>query len=184
MTTCIEITDPKLQSRIRARYGSEIASIQDLGFRHLAFTLEALGPFSAVSKLLLIPLMLQAKEVLAFPFPLRLGTANVVLVHFGPSSMATCMGMGVKFFTNFSDGSLLISSTLPSHAALQNPTEDSNSNIVRTPPCLTPAQAWLSHKRRIEQLETQGKTICNTDSLQDYADISRREDADLSSKLT
>jgi len=186
MTQCAEIaeiTDPKLQSRIRARYIREIAAIQSLGFRHFAFTLETLGPFSALSQLLLIPFMLRAKEVLAFPFPLRLGTANVLLTHSEPSSIAFCMGMGVKFFTNFADGSLLISSTLTSHTAFQNSTEhQTNSQIVRTPPCLTLQQAWLSHTTRIQEMEAQGKTVCNIHSLEDYMDISRREDADLLSR--
>src|SRR5713101_6493820 len=183
MTEYTEITDPRLQSRVRARYSGEIAALQALGFRHLAFKLEALGPFSAVWQLPIVLVMSRAKEVLVFPFPLRLAAAYVLLVHSRPPSIASCMGMGVKFFTNFSDHSLLISSTLQSHVTLQSLVfPEPNLQIVRTPPCRTPEEAWLSHKRRTTEMEARGKTIGNTSSFADYVDISRREEADLRSR--
>lgn len=183
MTEYSEIADPTLQSRVRGRYSAEIATLLALGFRHLAFKLEARGPFSAISHLPILPLMRRAKEVLVFPFPLRLGAAHVLLVHSAPPAIASCMGMGVKFFTNFSDHWLLISSTLQSHIALQNLSAlEPNSQIVRLPPCRMPEEAWLSHKRRTTEMEARGETIGNTSSFADYIEISRREEADLRSR--
>jgi hypothetical protein len=124
--------------------------------------------------------MRRAKEVLVFPFPLRLAAANVLFIHPEPSTIAICMGLGVKFFTNFSDCSLLISSTLLSHIALQAPgIQNTNSQIVRTPPRRTLEEAWLSHMGQIAEMEARGQKIGNTSSFGDYVEISRREEAAL-----
>jgi hypothetical protein len=166
--------------RVCTRYSTDIAALEALGFRRLAFKLEARGPFSALLYLPLLPLMRRAKEVLVFPFPLRLAVANVLLAHSEPSSIVSCMGLGVKFYTNFSDHSLLISSTLLSHAALQDPgVRNPKSQIVRTPPCKTVDEAWLSHKSRAAEMEANGKTIGSARSFADYVEISEREEVDL-----
>jgi len=182
MTEYAEITDSRLQSRVRSRYEVEIAALEGLGFRQLAFKLEARGPFSAVLWLPLLPLMRQAREVLVFPFPLRLALANVLYVHGEPPSIACCMGMGVKLYTNFSDHSLLISSTLPSHADFQDSNRHSNLQIVRTPPCKTPQEAWLAHKRRTSEMQARGNKVGSTSSFADYVAISEREEVDLRSR--
>jgi hypothetical protein len=180
MTKYTEIKDSRLQSRVRTRYASDIAALEALGFRHLAFKLETRGPFSALAYLPLLPLMRRAGEVLVFPFPLRLAAANVLFIHPDPSAIASCMGLGVKFYTNFSDHSLLISSTLLSHAALQAPgIQNPNSQIVRTPPCRTLEEAWLSHKSQIAEMEATAKKISSTSSFADYVEISEREETDL-----
>ena len=183
MTEYTEITDSQLQSRVRSRYRAEIAALEGLGFRQLAFKLESRGPFSALLSLPLLPLMRQAGEVLVFPFPLRLALANVLYVHAEPPTIADCMGMGIKFFSNFSDRSLLISSTIASHAAFQrHDVQRSELQIVRTPPCRTPQEAWLTHKARITEMEGQGKKIGIASSFADYVAISEREEVDLRSR--
>src|SRR4030088_825155 len=103
MTNYKEITDSRLQSRVRARYATDMAALEALGFSCLAFKLESRGPFSALLYLPVLPLMRRAKEVLVFPFPLRLAAANVLFVHSEPPAIASCMGLGVKFYTSFSD---------------------------------------------------------------------------------
>jgi len=179
-----EINDPGLRSRVEARYGAEIAVLQTLGFRHLAHKLETLGPFSAIVKFPIVLQIRRSKEVLVFPFPFRLAAAYVLLVRSEPSCIADCMGMGVKLYTRFSDHSILISSTLESHLTLQNSSEERfDSQIIRTPPCKTPEEAWLSHKSRIAQIEAQGGKIYNINSFADYVEISILEEADLRSKM-
>ena len=183
MTEYTEIVDPRLQERVCKRYSGEIAILQALGFEKLAYKLETLEPFSAVSRLPIVLLMRAKGEVLTFPFPLRLACGHPLLVHSEPSSIADCMGMGVKFYTNFSDHSLLISSTLQSHIALQDDVlRTSSLRIVRNYPSRTPEEAWLSHKRRTKEMEVQGKTFRNTSTFADYVDISRREELDLKSR--
>jgi hypothetical protein len=178
MTEYTEIADSRLQSRVLNRYRAEIAALEGFGFRQLAFKLEARGPFSALLNFLLLPLMRQAGEVLAFPFPLRLALANVLYIYSELPTIADCMGMGIKFYSNFSDRSLLISSTLPSHAAFQGH-DVSNLQIVRTPACRTPQEAWTAHQVRISEMEAQGKKMDIVSSFADYVEMSKREELDL-----
>jgi len=184
MTEYIEISDPTLQSRVMARYGAEIAILQAAGFRHLACKLERLGPFSAVLRLPVVCLMHRAREVLLFPFPLRVAAAYPLLVHSEPSSIADCMGMGVKFYSSFSDNSILISSTLESHAALQTAIRDPKFQVVRNPPRRSPVEAWQSHKWRIGERQAQGLTVRKISSFADYVEISQRDELDLKACMT
>lgn len=86
MTKYTEITDSKLKARVRALYSREIDALQALGSHELACKLEARGPFSAVTNLPILSLMRAAKQVLGYPFPLRLALANVLMVRPEPAT--------------------------------------------------------------------------------------------------
>src|SRR6266704_2589395 len=129
-----EITDPK--SRVRTRHNLKIAPLQALGFQHFSYRLEALPPYSAISKFPIV-LMMFSKEVLVFPKPARLGIANILLTHSTPSTIAECVGLGIKFYSVFSDGTLWISSSYRSPLV---PT--SNSQIIQNPHCQNADEAW------------------------------------------
>jgi hypothetical protein len=171
MAEYTQITDSDLQLRVRARYERETASLQRLGFRHLADCLEALGPFSAVYQLPVLLLTLPKKEVLVFPRPLRLAVACALLDHFEPPTIALCMGMGVKLYTAFTDGTLLISSTFRSQA-VPGPL----SAIVKSPPAPTVELACSNHQERIREMEGQGRVVERSTSFNDYVAMSRREE--------
>jgi Zn-dependent protease len=162
-----EITDPNIQSRVRARHSSKIASLQGLGFQHFAFRLEALPPYSAISKLPIV-LMMLSKEVLVFPKPARLGVANILLTHSSPSSIAEITGLGIKFYSVFMDGTLMISSTYRSPLA-----PGSNCRIIKNPHCQTAEEAWLTHKQKAAELGTQALTLRNLSSFADYVEIEK-----------
>jgi Zn-dependent protease len=162
-----EITDPTIQSRVRTRHSSKIASLQALGFQHFAYRLEALPPYSAVSKFPLI-LMMFTKEVLVFPKPARLGVANILLAHSSPSSIAEILGLGVKFYSVFSDGTLLISSSFPGALA---PGPD--SRIIKNPHCQSAEEAWVLHKQKVAELGAQGMSARSLSSFADYVEIER-----------
>jgi hypothetical protein len=147
-----EVTDPVIQSKVVARYGREIAGLRHQGFHHLAYALEALGPLSAIFQLPVLLRALPEREVLVFPSPLRLAVANVLLARECPSTIALCMGMGVKLYTGFGDGTLLISSTFPSQA-IPGP----KSPIVKPPPSPSIEEAWRSHSAAVSHLEAEGK---------------------------
>jgi hypothetical protein len=180
MPKVTEIKDERLQLRVRARYAKEMATLEALGFRLLTLTLETRAPFSALAYLPLLRLMLRAKEVLVFPFPLRLASANVLFVHSEPTTIACCMGLGLKLYTTFSDGSLLISSTLLSHAALQVPgVLKPGSQLVRTPPGRTLEEAWSLHTGQVSKMQEGGRVTNTASSLSDFVEISEREEAEL-----
>jgi hypothetical protein len=161
-----EITDPDTQSRVRTRHSSKIASLQALGFQHFAFCLEALPPYSAISKFPIV-LMMFGKEVLVFPRPARVGVASILLSHSSPSSIAGITGLGIKFYSVFSDGTLLISSNYRSPLV-----PGSNSRIVQNPYCQTAQEAWLAHRQKAAELGAQGLTLRNLSSFAaDYVEI-------------
>ena len=162
-----EITDPNVQSRVRTLHASKIASLQDLGFQHFAFCLESLPPYSAISKFPLV-LMLFRKEVLVFPKPARLGLANILLSYSSPSSIASITALGIKFYSVFRDGTLLVSSTYRS-PLVPSP----NSRIIKNPDCHTAGEAWLAHKQKAAELGARGLTLRILSSFADYVEIEK-----------
>jgi Zn-dependent protease len=162
-----EITDPNVQSRVRTLHASKIASLQDLGFQSFAFSLESLPPFSAISKFPLV-LMMFRKEVLVFPQPARFGVANILLSHSGPSSIATTTGLGIKFYSVFVDGTLLISSTYRS-PLVPSP----GSRIIKNPHSQTVEDAWLAHRQKAAELRARGLAPRSLSSFADYVEIEK-----------
>lgn len=162
-----EITDPNVQSRVRTLHASKIASLQALGFQHFAFCLECLPPFSAISRFPLV-LMLFRKEVLVFPKPARFGVANILLSHSSPSSIASITALGIKFYSVFSDGTLLVSSSY--HSPL---VPGPDSRIIKNRDCQTAEEAWLAHRQKAAELEARGFTLRNLSSFADYVEIEK-----------
>jgi Zn-dependent protease len=166
-----EVTDPKLQARAPTRHDRERAPLQALGFCHLAYSLEVLGPYSAILQFPLLLIMWRKKRALAFPHPFRLAVASVLLVHSRPDAIAACVGLGVKFYTGFSDGSLLISPSFQSRL-LPRP----GSSIAKRAPGNSVEETWLSHKQRILEMAAQGKVVRNSGTFSDYVEMSRQEE--------
>ena len=162
-----EITDPNVQSRVRTLHASKIASLQDLGFQSFAFSLESLPPFSAISKFPLV-LMMFRKEVLVFPEPARFGVANILLSHSAPSSIATTTGLGIKFYSVFMDGTLLISSTYRS-PLVPSP----GSRIIKNPHSQNAEDAWLAHREKAAELRARGYAPRSLSSFADYVEIEK-----------
>jgi Zn-dependent protease len=160
-----EIIDPSIQSRVRARHNLKIAPLQALGFQHFAYGLEALPPYSAISNFPIV-LMMFGKEVLIFPKPARLGVTSILLTHSTPSTIATCAGLGIKFYSVFSDGTLLISSSYRSPLV-----PIPNSQIIKNPHSPNADEAWLAHRKRAAELAAQGLTVRNLSSFADYVEI-------------
>jgi Zn-dependent protease len=162
-----EITDPDVESRVRIRHGSKIASLQNMGFQHFAFGLELLPPYSAISRFPIVLLML-GKEVLIFPKPARLGVASILLSHSSPSSIATITALGIKFYSVFLDGTLLVSSSYRS-PLVPSP----NSRIIKNTDCQTAEEAWLAHNQKASELRAQGLTLRRLSSFADYVEIEK-----------
>jgi len=162
-----EIIDPNVQSRVRTRHASKIASLQDLGFQHFAFSIELLPPYSAISKFPLV-LMMFRKEVLVFPKPARFGVVNILLSYSSPSSIATTTGLGIKFYSVFMDGTLLISSTYRSPLV-----PSLGSRIVKNPHSQTAEDAWLAHRQKAAELGARGLTLRSLSSFADYVEIEK-----------
>jgi hypothetical protein len=73
------------------------------------------------------------------------------------------MGIGVKFYSVFSDGTLLISSSYRSPLVAAP-----NSGIIKNAHCQSPEEAWGAHQKRAAELTAQGVAIQNFHSFGDY----------------
>ena len=166
-----EISNPALDARARERYSKEIVSLEKLGFRYLASCLESHGPFSAIWQLPVLLLTLPKKEILVFPRPLRLAIANTLLCRSDPPTIALCMGMGVKLYTSFSDGTILISSTFQSYAVLLP-----GSTIIKPVPSLTIDEAWTNHTATVKRLESARGAVRDVRNFGGYVMLSRQEE--------
>jgi hypothetical protein len=171
MTDYQQITDSSLDARTRTRYQSETASLEALGFRYLASCLEIQGPFSAIWQLPVLLLTLPKREILVFPWPLRLAIANALLRHDDPPTVVLCMGRGVKFYSRLSGGTLLITSTFQSYAVPR-----AGSTILKLNPSSDIAQAWAAHGEAVRNLEHGKGPARNIISFEDYVTFSRQEE--------
>jgi Zn-dependent protease len=162
-----EITDPKVQSRVRTLHAPKIASLQDLGFQHFAFCLELLPPYSAIWRFPIVLAMFRS-EVLVFPKPVRLGIANVLLNYSSPTTIASITGLGIKFYSVFSDGTLLVSSSYRS-PLVPGP----NSRIIKNTDCQSAEEAWHAHRQRAAELVARGLTLRSLVSFADYVEIEK-----------
>jgi hypothetical protein len=170
MTEYSQITDLRLQARIRDRYQHEIAKLENLGFRHLAYCLETLGPYSAILQFPIIPYALLKREILQLVRPLRIAIANIILFQTNPPAFALCMGMGIKFYSAFSDGTLLISSDFISRVAPR-----SEPPIIRLCSKTTPGMAWSKHKNEALRI-TEKIPVSEKLSFNDYVTLSEYEE--------
>jgi hypothetical protein len=77
--------------------------------------------------------------------------------------------MGIRFYSLFSDNTLLISHSY------HNPLfPDPNSRIIKNSSCQTAEEAWSLHKSRTAELEAQGVTIHNLGSFAQYVELAKR----------
>jgi hypothetical protein len=112
--------------------------------------------------------MMFRKEVLVFLKPARFGIANILLSYSSPSSIATTTGLGIKFYSVFIDGTLLISSTY------RTPLVPScGSRIIKNPHSQTAEDAWLAHRQKAAELGARGLTLRSLSSFADYVEIEK-----------
>lgn len=166
-----QITNPRTQSRLRKRYGNEINALTKLGFHHLAYCQEDHGPYSALTQFSIIPLALSHREFLLIKWPFRLASANVLLATENPSSIALCMGMGVKFYSVFSDGTVVISPTFRSSLV-----PNAGAKIIRLQPQPTLIETWASHKAEILRKSREVDLLSEMMTFGDYVLMSAIEE--------
>ena len=164
-------TDPDIHVRIRARYARDLESLTKLGFRHLCYYMEQLGPLSAVFQFPMALLMLLHREVLTIQSPLRISPGYSLLYHTDPPTIALPMGMGIKLYTDFTDRSILISCTF-SNTAVPNP----SPHIRRIATTKGIDEAWRLHQSNVRDIESGGRVVVPQISFNSYVDMSHREE--------
>ena len=167
----IQVNSPELEERIRMRYQSEIDELTDLKFIRVFSSGETISVFRLflILPAIIIFQMWRKNEVISLRAGAKLMVGYPVLISGGNETFVEVSGLGVKFYTAFQDGCLLISKTYDDDGMPKVPT------IVKYAEKASISDMWTAHQKRIDELKTGGKrTTCET-SFQAYADSSLRE---------
>jgi hypothetical protein len=163
-----QTTDVESITRVRARYASEMNELHGLGFRELCFRIESLGPFSLLTLFPILLAMRSNNEVTVQKSPLRIAAAYALMTHQEFCTYAEPLGLGVKFYTGFTDGLALVTSNFM--------TQEADNPRLRKMGRAQPLQwAWGFHQKQIEQLRTQGHELQARLTFDDYSIISKVE---------
>ena len=171
MATYTEITNTGIRSRLDKRYAKETDALQDLGFTHLAYCQEDHGPYSALKHSLAALYAMQKKEILLVSWPFRLSLANVLMAAEHPPTIALCMGLGVKFYTSFYNGTVIISSDFSSRSLPQI-----GSNILRLPSQGTLTDTWAEHQSKALAMSEEMEFLSEKMTFGDYVLMSSFEE--------
>jgi hypothetical protein len=172
-----QTTDREIHDKVRRKHLSAIRELKDLGFEEYSFfgeTVGALGfnPLGLTGFLgVLVSLF---NEVSRVEGNLDVTIFNVVMASREYATYAGPFGLGVKFYTGFTDGTFLISANFDTPAI-----HDDKERVYKFAKAETVTSTWLSHKARVEKLCAQGKQKVEHLSFADYLQLMQREDAHL-----
>ena len=167
-------TDSEIQDRVRKKHQSAIHELRRLNFTEYAFfgeTVQALG-FSPLGLAgVLGALVALFKEVATIERNLDITVFNVLMASRQDAAYAGPFGLGVKFYTSFTDGTCVISANFESPAI-----HDEMAKLYKFAAHQTIASAWLDHKEKVEKLCREGKQKVEHLSFAGFLQLVQRED--------
>ena len=143
--TYVEDVPPAIARRVRARYADQVHAMEQLGFHELCCYSELLGDYS----LLLQPRQRDlhadeaAKCCIAARVCRRLRRSSCSATRM-PETIALPMGMGVKLYSGFADGTLVITANFVSTAVPR-----ANSGVRKQAEVMSIPRAWQRHQERV-----------------------------------
>lgn len=114
--TYVPDVPPAIERRVRVRYADQVHALTELGFEELCCYSELLGNYSLLHSLPTVILMLSRREVLSWRPRLQAAVSFLLLRHRHPETIALPLGLGVKFYTGFADGTLVLTASFVSIA--------------------------------------------------------------------
>jgi hypothetical protein len=173
-----QVFDLNIEQRVRKRYAEEIRQLTFLGFNYSFLESES---FSIFRLLMIFPaivlfMMLLKREVLALG---RGGRILVVMPVFGSAdglTFAHPFALGVKFYTAFRNGQLLI-------------TKDFKDDCRETPEFVVQAangtisETWQTHQALLDRLNTDANPASRDRSYEAFVNMSERESDLLKSQI-
>jgi hypothetical protein len=162
--------DLKIQSRVRHRYAGECRDLSALGFEELCFYSEQLGPYTGLFYFPMTLLMLYKGEVLGGHGRFDVGGSYMLMYHRHPSTIALPLGLGIKLYTGFTDGTLLVST---SFASCLQPSDDT---VVKYSSKQPADETWRQHQERIAEMEARGKQVRPAFDYERFVEMSRQEE--------
>lgn len=158
-------------NRARVRFSDEISRLRAIGFSEFCCYTELLPKYSAITHLLIFVLAKLNREIIQVESPLRLTMSQPILAHRERGAYALVFGMGVKFYTLFTDGTGLISANFPSQ-----PVQDMIRKIYKSAEPRGIEECWQAHNLEVVNFQRMGRVVDNLIRFESYISISRRED--------
>lgn len=162
---------PELMNQARVRFKDEMDRLRRLGFMEFCCYTELMPKYSALTHL---PILFMAKlnrELIGIEPPLRLAMSQPLLVHRAHGTYALVFGMGIKFYTMFTDETGLVTTSFPSQP-IQN-------MILKIYKIVAPGSiedAWRAHLDETGKYLQDGKSVDESIRFENYVSISRREE--------
>jgi len=169
-----QTTDREIHDKVRYKRANAINSLKRLGFEEAYFfgeTVQALG---------FVPLGLAGffgtfaamfSEVMKVDRTLSVSVFNVAMTSRQYATYAGPFGLGVKFYTSFTDGTCVITANFDSPII-----NDEKEKLYKFSIPQTITAALQSHLRRVELLSMEGRQKIEHLSFADYLQLTERED--------
>ena len=168
--TMEEVSSPGLQDKIWARFGRDIEALQALGFREGFFLCEISPPLSVIFRFPILTAMLIKREVVKLRGLLRYASYHPVLLDEEVPTYAFVFAMGVKLYTRFADGSVIISGNFASAAGVK-----AASHLAKYAAPLAVEENWILHRHRVQRAQGEGRIIDDRLSVEDFFEMEREE---------
>jgi len=169
-----QTTDKEIHDRVRRRHGIIINELKALNFQEFYFfgeTVGALG-FSPLGCSGFIGMLVALfNEVTRIESNLSITLFNVVMGFREGATYGCPFGLGVKFYTGFTDGTCVITANFESP-----PIHDDGEKLYKVAVPQTVAAAWLNHNGWVDKLVVYGKQKIEPLSFAGYLKLAQRED--------
>jgi len=167
-----KITELAVANRIRKRYRNRMAKVQELGFQELCCYREELPNCSAIWGFYQYCCMIIGGELTQIKPLFRLTVLLPLLALPGRSTYATMTAKGTSFFTLFTDGTIVGTSTHKKERPFNF--IDQNENFQRISTGASLAETWRQHQERLERFQAEGKSENREANFEEFANIESR----------
>jgi hypothetical protein len=162
--------DTDISNELRRRFASQIAILENEGFRYSSLHQEIIHPFSVLIYFPIYMIMRLSNEIMKIESPLRISSFHLMFTSPHHATHAYVYGLGSKFYTSFSDGTWLVSNT-------QLEARDESVIVIKRDPEITSTDIlWKRHQEKISELLAQGKHLHPQISFDAWASFDQRFD--------
>jgi hypothetical protein len=153
------------------RHQEALEQLEALGFRPLCTYSELVFPFSLLALTPVYWMMRMNREVVRTEGSLQIATYYPLLINHEAGAIALTNSLGVKFYSAFADGGVVITGNSGG-----KPLDDPRTGLYKQNLAGDPQEVWGGHLEGVAQRVAQGAQMRRLESFQDYVAISKREE--------
>jgi hypothetical protein len=166
--------EKEIHDRVRRKHGAILNELRALNFAEYYFfgeTVGALGFSPLGCSGFLGMLVALFTEITRIESNLSITLFNVVMASREYAAYASPFGLGVKFYTGFTDGTCVITGNFDSPAI-----HDHLEKLYKVAMPQSVAAAWSNHKALVDAFSAEGKQKSEPLSFAGYLQLVQRED--------